>query len=386
MDDRRSLLLVLLLWIAGLGAAGQFAKIAVPFVEFPLIYPGSAAHVGWLLSIISLIGAVFGAFAGALVGALGLRRMLVAGMLAGGAISLWQALLPGFGTMLVSRVLEGVTHLAIVVAAPTLIAQASPDRFRGASMALWSTFFGAGFALFAWAGLPLVETRGVGALFVAHGVAMLAIGAVLALVLKPGAGGGTLPRFGVIMGQLAEAWRSPFVAAPGVAWLFYTLTFLALLAVLPERLPGELRASVVAAMPLLATGMALLAVPVLLRLMPASWLLIAGFAAAAGVVAVTGEMSLTLLCLALFPILGLIQGAGFAAVPELNRSNEARALGYGLMAQTGNLGNLAGTPLMLMILGRGGEAALIWAVAGIYLAACVALLALHRMRGGLASA
>ena len=32
--------------------------------------------------------------------------------------------------------------------APTLIAQASPTPWRGAAMALWSTFFGAGFALF----------------------------------------------------------------------------------------------------------------------------------------------------------------------------------------------------------------------------------------------
>ncbi|MGR3805893.1 MFS transporter [Marinibacterium profundimaris] len=382
MDNRRALLLVVLLWIAGLGAAGQFAKIAVPFGVFAQVYPGNAAHIGWLLSIISLIGAVFGAFAGALVGALGLRRVLIAGVVGGGLVSLWQALLPGFGVMLVSRVLEGVTHLAIVVAAPTLIAQASPTPWRGAAMALWSTFFGAGFALFAWAGLPLVETRGVGALLAAHGVAMLSIGAVLAWVLPRDARGGAMPRFGDVMGNLGRALRSPFVAAPGVAWLFYTLTFLALLAVLPDRLPPESRAPIVAAMPLLGTGVALLLVPVLLRHVAASWLTIAGFAAAAALVPVMGGVSVAVLCLTLYPVLGLVQGAGFAAVPELNLSDEGRAMGYGLMAQTGNIGNLAGTPLLLAVMGRGGEPALIWVVTGIYICACVVLLALHRRRGG----
>ncbi|QEW18246.1 Major Facilitator Superfamily protein [Marinibacterium anthonyi] len=144
--------LVLLLWIAGLCAAGQFAKIAVPFAEFRALYPGAGGNVGWLLSVISLLGALFGAFAGALVGVTGPVRMLVGGLLAGGVISLLQSGIPGFSVMLASRVIEGLAHLAIVVAAPTLIARITPERWRGASMALWSTFFGVAFALVAWAG------------------------------------------------------------------------------------------------------------------------------------------------------------------------------------------------------------------------------------------
>ena len=47
--------------------------------------------------------------------------------------------------MLLARVIEGASHLAIVVAAPSLITQLSQPRYVGAAMTLWSTFFGVSF-------------------------------------------------------------------------------------------------------------------------------------------------------------------------------------------------------------------------------------------------
>ncbi len=378
--------LVLLLWIAGLCAAGQFAKIAVPFAEFRALYPGAGGNVGWLLSVISLLGALFGAFAGALVGVTGPVRMLVGGLLAGGVISLLQSGIPGFSVMLASRVVEGLAHLAIVVAAPTLIARITPDRWRGASMALWSTFFGVAFALVAWAGLPLVHRAGLGALFAVHGAVMLGVGVVAAVALR-GTGGPEEPEetdglaaIRAIPGRLVAACRSPFIAAPGASWLFYTVIFVAVMAILPERLPDGVRAPVTAAMPLLSTGMALIGVPLLMRGIGASAIVIGGFACSMVAVLVFGQVSLAAMCLVLFTTMGLVQGAGFAAVPELNRTGDAQALSYGLMAQTGNIGNLAGTPLLLAVLDHGGERALYLAIAAIYGAAVVVLVTLARMR------
>ena len=47
-----------------------------------------------------------------------------------------------------------------------------------------------------------------------------------------------------------EAWSSPFVAAPAAGWLFYTLTFVALLTVLPGMMPPEDRSFTATALPL----------------------------------------------------------------------------------------------------------------------------------------
>jgi predicted MFS family arabinose efflux permease len=84
---------------------------------------------------------------------------------------------------LATRLVEGVSHLAIVVAAPTLIARLSADRDRGVTLTLWGTFFGVAFALLAWAGIPLVDRAGVPALFATHAaiMAVAALGLMAAL-------------------------------------------------------------------------------------------------------------------------------------------------------------------------------------------------------------
>ncbi len=56
--------------------------------------------------------------------------------------------------------------------------------------------------------------------------------------------------------------------------------------------------------------------------------------------------------------MGLIQGASFAAVPQLNRAAAAQSRANGAMAQMGNIGNTIGTPIMAAALAFGGYAAL----------------------------
>ncbi|SDL95030.1 MFS transporter [Aliiruegeria lutimaris] len=140
--ERTPVGLVLALWAAGLGAAGQFAKISVQFSFLQDIYPEAGVGLGFLVSLISFLGIGLGLFAGLIVTRLGFRRMLIPALLLGGLISCIQALMPSLPILLVSRVIEGASHLVIVVAAPTLIGQVSAPQHRAAAMTLWSTFFG----------------------------------------------------------------------------------------------------------------------------------------------------------------------------------------------------------------------------------------------------
>lgn len=379
----RSLILVLLLWAAGLCAAGQFAKIAVPFTDFRALYPDAGGTIGWLLSLISFVGAVGGLAAGALVSLLGLRRMLFGGLILGALLSFIQASLPGFGLFAASRVLEGAAHLAIVIAAPSLIANVSSDRFRGIAMALWSTFFGVAFALVAWIGLPQVKLFGVPPLFIVHGALTLLVAALLAVFLKntdaPEAEAEAV-RPGTVWQGLLTAIRSPRIAAPGVGWLFYTLTFVALLAVLPDLLPPGERDAILGLLPLLGIVVSLTLVPGLMKVMGASTLNWVGFGLSLCAVLFAGIAPLPLVCIALFSVIGLVQGSGYASVPELNSGVKERALSFGLVAQTGNIGNLTGTPILLFVLDRSGEADLFHFLAVLYGMAVAALLLLLYLR------
>jgi nitrate/nitrite transporter NarK len=56
--------------------------------------------------------------------------------------------------------------------------------------------------------------------------------------------------------------------------------------------------------------------------------------------------------------LGIVQGASFASIPELNASPEDRARAAGAVAQLGNLGTTTGTPVLAALLASVGPAGL----------------------------
>ena len=366
----RTTLSVILLWLVGLGAAGQFAKLAVPFDLLQAAYPDAGARLGWSLTLISAIGAVFGMTAGVFVVNWGLKRVIIAALLIGAAMSFWQATLPALPVFLISRVVEGISHLMIVVAAPTLLAQTCSDRYRGVGMTLWSTFFGVSFAIVAWLGMPFANAHGLGACLAAHGgcMALLALAVAFGVLREAGRRHGA-PNFDLagILRQHKRAYQSPRTSAPAYGWLFYTTTFVALLAVLPGEIDENHRALIVGLMPLVSIAVALVLVGAALSVTSACTLVIIGFLGGAATCASYYlGVPMGFFALTLFAVLGLVQGASFALVPELNEGAGDQALANGAMAQLGNLGNLLGTPVLLAVLGL-GTGVLIAALMALYL-------------------
>jgi len=343
---------ILLLWAAGLCAAGQYAKVSVPFAEIAAHYGAAGPMLGWLVSSVGLVGVAFGLAAGILVARAGARRILLAALAAAAVLSALQAALPPLPVMLASRVAEGAAHLATVVAAPTLMAALAPRRWQAAAMTLWSGFFGVGVALTVWAGLPLVARAGPGALFAAHAAACAAVALALAAALPPAAAAAA-PAAGRRPSALrghGAIYATPGVAAPALGWLFYTLSVLALLTVIPLRLPDDLRGPVAGTLPLASLAVSFTLGAALLQVWPAVRVVMLGFALAA-----LAALALALLpgpvapALAMFGALGLVQAASFAAIPQLNATDAGRAHANGAIAQAGNLGNLLGTPLLLAV-------------------------------------
>ena len=352
MRTPHPLLLTLTLYVAGLGAAGQFSKLAVSFVTLTEAYPGqSETALGLTVSLISLVGLILGLVAGMVVTRIGARRALVLALALGAIMSLGQSTLPSLPLLMASRVVEGASHLLIVVAAPTLIAETTSDRYRPAALTLWSTFFGVAFALTALVAPTVIAAGGLALLLTAHGLWMaFSCVAVLIVMPRPIMNATKSAASGSILSRHLTAYATPGIATPALAWLCYTLTFVSVLTALPLLTNGAAPAWLATFAPLVSITVALTLGVTLLSRRPALPVVIWGFAmcvVAACLTLVFGFTAATVLTL--FACMALIQSAGFAVVPQLNPDAPSRALANGALAQMGNLGNLSGTPLLIAL-------------------------------------
>ncbi|MFG6563777.1 MFS transporter [Sulfitobacter sp. 1A13421] len=383
MAEHTSFLRVFALWAAGLGAAAQYGKMSVIFDLLPDIYPQAGAALGFLVSLVGGVGILLGVVAGLVVARVRYRRALLFALWLGAAVSAFQAFLPGFGWMLASRVVEGLSHLAIVVAAPTLIAQLSVVKDRGFTLTLWGTFFGVAFAVLTLFGRPLALTLGVPALFAVHAAYMAGCALVLSTSLRSLPEEGAQPPFSLpqILRDHLVIYRSPFLSAPAAGWLFYTFSFVSILTVLPPYLPEAWRAVTMAAMPLTSIAVSMTIGVALLRRLPAVYVVQTGFGLSAlSMVWLWLAPGTPLACLALAGAMGLIQGASFTAVAQLNTGPAAQAQANGAVAQMGNLGNSLGTPVMAFGLASFGGAALPLLAGGAFVMGLVAHLLLGAAR------
>lgn len=356
----RTTLQILLLWTAGLGAATQFAKISLSMATLAATYPTAGTHLGFVVSLLSVVGIVMGLAIGSLISRFGYRKALLGGLLLGATISAWQACLPSLPWLLLSRLFEGISHLLIVVSAPTLISLLAHGRARSLGLTLWSTFFGVAFALYALL-VPLIITgHGLPGVFVTHSASLVIIAMALAFMLPgdklgmlqstPALQADSLRSLSGFLTLHLNAYRRPGIAVPALGWMFYTMTFVALLTVLPNALPVTIRQELSVTLPLISIASAWTLGSFLLTRCSPITLVAVGFCMA--LVAAVGLMIDSLLpvaAMALFAAFGLIQAGSFAAIPSLNDSARTIALGNGGIAQTGNLGNTIGTPLMLWL-------------------------------------
>ena len=343
------MLLVLLLWCAGLGAAAQFGKISILYEDLRASYGGSGeVALGLVVSIVGMVGLIFGTTAGLLVARIGPRRAIVAALAAGAAMSALQSLMPAYPLMLASRIIEGASHLAIVVVGPTMIAALAPENRRPLAMTLWSSFFGVTYTILALIG-PYSSPIG------------LFLG-TLALPRRPEPKGQARP-MGNLLRQPAEISPSPRLAAPAMGFCCYTFLYVAVLTLLPPETPMTHRALIAAGMPLVSIAVSLTLGVWLLSRMSAVRLVQTGYA-----IAIPGFVILWALWgqgagmvaggVLLSGALGIVQGASFASIPELNAGAEDRARAAGAVAQLGNLGTTTGTPVLAALLASAGPAGL----------------------------
>ena len=344
--DSSDWLLILGLFVAGLFAAAQFGKVALTLTDVAAHYGRSTAGVAYLVSIVGGVGILLGAVAGSVVAALGARRVLLAALWAGAAISATQAFLPPEPVFAVTRFLEGMSHLLIVVAAPTLIAGAASPSGRPVAMSIWSMFFGVSFALLGIALPGLLPRIGLSGLFAAHAIGLAAVAVALSPMLA------RQPRAPLNLDPLAvhrRIYTVPRRALPGLAFVFYTVMFVALVSLLPIALG---RPGLAITLPIISLSGSLVAGVISRRVHPAT-VMVAGFA---GLALCSGLVwwGMVSAIYPMFALMGLVPGAAFALIPHLNATQEGRALATGGIAQMGNVGTTFGTPIFALLLAHGG--------------------------------
>ncbi len=365
----------MLLFVAGLFASGQFAKIALTLEPLGAAFPGAGHALPFLVSLVGLTGIVFGATAGLLAARWGLRRVLTIALVSAALLSLVQALMPPLPVFVLLRLLEGAAHLSIVVTAPTLMVASAAPRDHSVVMGLWGTFFGVGFALMALVVPPLVTAGGPGLVFALHGVGFL----ILAVLLRPRLPTirSAPPKIGFLAQHLA-IYRDPRMIAPGLGFLWHALQFLALLTFLPAYLSTGAAVLLPLAALLGTLGAGLLA-----RRWPARWITVGAFTASAAALAtliVVPEGLRLPTALLTFVLIGLIPGAAFASIPELNAATANQARAQGALAQMGNIGTTTGPPLFALVLWAGLPGLVGLAVAISMIGAAILALILMRIR------
>ncbi|MCY4240691.1 MAG: MFS transporter, partial [Rhodobacter sp.] len=161
----------------------------------------------------------------------------------------------------------------------------------------------------------------------------------------------------------------------------YTFCYVGILTVLPPFLPESGRIVILGAMPLVSILSSMTLGILLLRLIEAVSVTITGFAVcAAAALSIAAFPGSTLPVLALGVGFGLVQGATFASVPQLNETSVDRALANGGLAQVGNLGNTVGTPVMLATIGPFGYGGLMLSLFLVFCAGAAIHLALRAVR------
>ena len=354
----RSLLTILALWCAGLGAAAQFGKISVAYQALGAAYPGlDGIWLGLMVSIVGMVGLVFGTTAGLVVARVGARRAILTALALGAVVSLVESFLPPYPVMMLARVLEGASHLAIVVVGPTAIAAAAPPNRQGAAMTLWSSFFGLTYAVLAWVGPGILQDYGIEGLFRLHALWLLACLVALWPLMPADVKVARLTGKGGLLAQHWQIYASPFIAAPATGFVCYTVTYVAILTLMPKAM-GVWGPFAAVAMPLTSIAVSLTLGIWLLSRVSAVRLVEAGFAgsavAAIGVWVSWDSDGVIVAALLLAACLGIVQGASFSSIPQLNPKPEDRARAAGAVAQLGNLGTTTGTPLLALLMQKAG--------------------------------
>ncbi|HCH99990.1 MAG: hypothetical protein CME00_00105 [Geminicoccus sp.] len=358
---------ILAVYLIGVAAAAQVGRIVPAANSLREDMAMGLSTYGWMVSLITCASAVLGLVAGYWVVRRGPRFALFAGLTVLFVGLVVATASPSMTVMLFARVAEGLGYLAIVVAAPTLIAREASAKDSARSLALWGTFFPLGISTAAITGGLLSELFGWRVWFGVNAAVLLPV-AVLALVSVPADPGTPQQRSSGADGRQLLSLLPVSAWLIGLGLLSVTLITLALLSMLPvflmerhehsQRTAGGITGAVAMTSilgSLLYGWVANRISENRIVLGAAALLLASAFPAFHPAAAV--PVTVAFAALAIFAT-GVLVASVFAAVPRLVPSPERIGPANGLIAQIGSVGALTGPPIIGFFIATSGWTAL----------------------------
>lgn len=378
---------VIIALTAGMIAAAHYGKAPPALPEIRSQIPVSLIVGGWIMSVFSLTGMLFGIAAGTFADRLGAKMLAMIGL----ATLALGSLIGGYATsgevLLTSRILEGFGFISVAVSAPILIVRASALKDLQLSLGIWTTYMPAGMALSMVFAPMFVAAIGWRALWI-----MAAAMALLWLILiwrkeQNGniVGKKKLPEH-TLLENITLTLRAPGPWILSLSFGFYTIQWISLMAWLPSFMIDERGLS------LQLTGIltALVVAANIPGNLSVGWLLKWGFSRWAtlmlsglglGITAIgifnneLSDLPRYLLCIAFSFFGGMTPGAALSGAPVVAPSRGQVGTVNGMMVQGSHLGQLIGPPalaalatltgdwqdtLWLMLFGAGGIIAMSW--------------------------
>ncbi|MDP3170875.1 MAG: MFS transporter [Polaromonas sp.] len=371
---------------AGVVAALHVAKLPPALPVLQQAMGVSLLQAGFLLSLVQLAGMVLGLPAGLLIQRWGPRRSVLTGLLILAGASALGGAAHSTATLLVSRALEGLGFLCVVLPAPGLLRQLVPPGQLSRVLGGWGAYMPLGAALALLAGpavMALAEAQWGWRLW---WWSLSAIAALLALLVffrvpadAPAPGSLAGPQQGAATtsswrGLLKLTLRSQGAWAVALSFAMYSGQWMAVVGFLPSiYAQAGVAAGVTAWLTALAAGVNIIGNLAAGRLLhrgaaPVA-LLAAGFVAMSlgTLVAfgVDGSPRLQYLAVLVFSMVGgLIPGTLFSLAVRLAPDPQAVPTTVGWVQQWSALGQFFGPPLVASVAAQAGHWQWTWVVTG----------------------
>ena len=375
-------------------AAGLIAAAHVG--ELPPALPAIRAELGldlisaaYLASLFSVTGMLVAVFIGVLADRADHWRLAVAGLTLM-ALSGFAGSFAGSGSqLLASRFLEGIGFLAVVVAAPSLIAETATGRDRQMALGLWPGYMPGGVSIAILPAPLLLAAGGWRGLWMALAAVSAGFAALMLIAgrtpsrIRTSANRGT----GWTSFRAALAHPGPWLIAGCFALygaqLYAIITWMPTLMIEGRGISPASAASLTA-LAVMINGLSNIAGGWLLHRGVASWAIIdsAGVAMAFAAIAVFSplpDLVRYIAAIALCGAGGLVASASFAAAPQFARSPGEISTINGLLVQASNLAQFAGPIAIAASVTRSGRwESAAWLMVGGNIAMIVLALLVHR--------
>ncbi|MES2384586.1 MAG: MFS transporter [Pseudomonadota bacterium] len=371
---------------AGVVAALHVAKLPPALPVLQQLMGVSLLQAGFLLSLVQLAGMTLGLPAGLLIQRWGPRRSVLTGLLALAAASAMGGAAQTAAGLLVSRALEGLGFLCVVLPAPGLLRQLVPPGQLSRALGGWGAYMPLGAALALLAGPAVMALADAQWGWRLWWWGLSAIAALLALLVffrvpadVPATGAPADPRQ---RATASASWRSLLKLtlrsrgawAVALSFAMYSGQWMAVVGFLPSiYAQAGVAAGATAWLTALAAGVNIIGNLAAGRLLhrgaaPVA-LLAAGFVAMAlgtGVAfGVDGSPRVQYLAVLVFSMLGgLIPGTLFSLAVRLAPGPQAVPTTVGWMQQWSALGQFFGPPLVAGVAAQAGHWQWTWVVTG----------------------